>query len=177
MKLLAIDPGPRESAYVVIDRDRWVEATFDDGHRDMVKGRIEDKGIVPNDVLVQMCRGVRVAGIDGFTTLADVVIEQVVSYGQVVNSSIFETVRWAGRFEEALDVHGLDVHRLARKPIKVHLTGKANTKDAHVNAALKGRYGGDAAKGTKAAPGPLYGVSRDIWAALAVAVAYTEGAR
>ena len=30
-----------------------------------------------------------------------------------------------------------------------------------------------AAIGRKAAPGPLYGISRDVWSALAIAVTYT----
>jgi hypothetical protein len=35
------------------------------------------------------------------------------------------------------------------------------------------RFGGSAAVGRKAAPGPLYGISRDVWSALAIAVTYT----
>lgn len=177
MRLLAIDPGPRESAYVVFDPDRSVLVRYDDGRLGDVRGRLQSFGILPNDVMLSMLRAIRVAGIDGDTTLGLAVIEQVASYGAVVSTSIFETVRWAGRFEEALDSRGVRVDRVGRLPVKVHLTGKANTKDAHVNAVLKGRYGGDSAKGTKAKPGPLYGVSRDVWAALAVAVAYSEGAR
>jgi len=40
------------------------------------------------------------------------------------------------------------------------------------------RYGGvggkRAAIGLKASPGPLHGVSKDVWAALAVAVTYAD---
>lgn len=177
MKMLAIDPGPRESAYVLYDPSASVLVREDDGRLSNVRGKVVSHGIVPNDVLLHILRAVRVAGIDGYTTLDLAVIEQVASYGAVVSTSIFQTVRWAARFEEALDERGVRVDYLGRVPIKVHITGRANTKDSHVNAVLKGRYGGDSAKGTKAKPGPLYGVSRDVWAALAVAVAYTEGAR
>jgi hypothetical protein len=33
--------------------------------------------------------------------------------------------------------------------------------------------GGSAAVGRKASPGPLYGISRDVWSALAIAVTYS----
>ena len=44
--------------------------------------------------------------------------------------------------------------------------------------ALIDRYGGDggkrAAVGLKATPGPLYGVKKDVWSALALVVMYAE---
>ena len=51
--------------------------------------------------------------------------------------------------------------------------GAAGARTRH---ALIDRFGGkDAAIGRKAAPGPLYGISRDMWSALAIAVTYTIG--
>lgn len=50
-------------------------------------------------------------------------------------------------------------------------------KDANVRQALINRFGGkDAAIGRKAAPGPLYGISRDMRSALAIAVTGHDGA-
>ncbi|HET6477318.1 MAG TPA: hypothetical protein VFH93_14740 [Thermoleophilia bacterium] len=46
-------------------------------------------------------------------------------------------------------------------------------KDANIRQALLDRFGGPAAVGRKAAPGPLYGIARDVWSALAIAVTYT----
>jgi len=54
--------------------------------------------------------------------------------------------------------------------VKLHLCGSARAKDTNIRQALIDRYGGSAAIGKKAAPGPLYGVSKDVWSALAVAV-------
>ena len=51
--------------------------------------------------------------------------------------------------------------------IKVHLCESARAKDGNVRQALIDRIG---AQGTKKKPGPTYGVSKDVWAALAVAV-------
>ena len=89
-----------------------------------------------------------------------------------VGAEVFETVRWSGRFEEAL--HPTPVVQLTRKTIVVHLCGSARAKDPNVRRVLMDRFGGDAAKGTKARPGPLYGIHADLWAALAVAVTYAE---
>jgi len=56
------------------------------------------------------------------------------------------------------------------------VTGKGN-RDAMGRARLIELFGGDkeTAIGRKASPGPLYGVTGDAWAALAVAVAVSEG--
>ena len=43
--------------------------------------------------------------------------------------------------------------------------------------ALLDRFGGSTAIGRKAAPGPLHGISRDVWLALAIAVTYTIQSR
>ena len=39
---------------------------------------------------------------------------------------------------------------------------------------LLDRFGGSSAIGLKRSPGPLYGVSKDVWSALAVAVTYAD---
>jgi len=64
--------------------------------------------------------------------------------------------------------------RISRRAVKLHLCGSARAKDANIRQALIDRYGGSAAIGRKAAPGPLYGVSKDVWSALAIAVTYQQ---
>jgi hypothetical protein len=65
---------------------------------------------------------------------------------------------------------------LQRRAVKLALCGDSRAKDANIRQALIDRFGGkDAAIGRKAAPGPLYGISRDVWSALAIAVTYTIG--
>ncbi len=44
-------------------------------------------------------------------------------------------------------------------------------KDANISQALRDRFG---EKGTKAHPGWFYGVSKDVWSAIAVGVAYYD---
>jgi hypothetical protein len=98
-----------------------------------------------------------------------VVIEQVQSYGMAVGQEVFRTVHWAGRFEEAC--HPIRVGHLTRPVIKAHLCHTAKAKDANVRQVLIDRFGGSEAtrKG-----GVLYGIHRDVWAALAILVTYQD---
>ena len=144
--ILAIDPGSAQSAWLRFDGAR--PGAF---------------GISANDVLV---RALRTGGLPDV-----VVIEKVESYGMAVGAEVFDTVWWAGQFAEA--VHRVPVVMLPRRAVKLALCGDSRAKDANIRAALIDRFGGAAAVGRKAAPGPLYGISRDVWSALAIAVTYT----
>jgi hypothetical protein len=147
--ILAIDPGPVESAWVLF--------------RDGLPAHFAKVG---NDHMAGFLRGLH-------PSVSTLVIEKVESFGMPVGAEVFETVYWSGRFAEA--VHPLPVERIGRKAVKLALCGSARAKDPNIRQALIDRYGGkEAAIGRKAAPGPLYGVSADIWSALAVAVAWSE---
>jgi hypothetical protein len=155
-EILAIDPGSEQSAWVT-----WDSAIGEPG----------DFGIDANETLLARLRGYSV------TTFAAVVIEKIEGYGMPVGAEVFETVRWAGRFEEACQP--TRVERLGRKAIKIALCGSTKAKDPNIRQALIDRFTkpGQPAIGTTKARGPLYGVSKDVWAALAVAVAWADGAR
>ena len=145
--VLAIDPGSEQSAWL-----QW------DGHVDAF-------ATWPNARLLESLRAGR--------TAADVVvIEQIESYGMAVGREIFATVHWAGRFTEA--AHPTPVVQLPRRAVKLALCHDSRAKDANIRAALLDRFGGSAAKGTKARPGPLYGIANDVWSALAIAVTYSD---
>ena len=105
--------------------------------------------------------------------LDQIVIEKVESFGMAVGAEVFETVYWSGRFAEA--AYPIPVERIGRKAVKMHLCGSMRAKDANIRQALIDRYGGPDAIGKKASPGPLYGISGDVWSALAVAVTYSDG--
>lgn len=151
MTILAIDPGTTQSAWVV-----WAD------------GSVSNHAIEPNAELLDRLRQRR--GAIGWADVA--VIEQMASYGMPVGAEVFETVRWAGRFEEAL--HPTPVYQLPRRNVKLHLCGSARAKDANVRQALLDKFGGKAAVGVKAHPGVLYGIHGDLWAALGVAVTFAE---
>jgi hypothetical protein len=143
--LLAIDPGPLESAYVLLD-DHGVPIRWEK---------------MPNASLLAM--------LPTFTTASALVIEMVASYGMPVGAEVFETCVWIGRFIERW---GDDYRLIYRTDVKLHLTNQRRAKDANVRQALIDRYGPGKARavGLKASPGPLYGLTGDCWAALAVAV-------
>jgi hypothetical protein len=62
-----------------------------------------------------------------------------------------------------------------RATVKAHLCRSAKAKDSNVRQALIDLFGGkENAIGTKKTPGPLYGISGDVWAALAVAVTWYD---
>jgi hypothetical protein len=144
--VLAIDPGSAQSAWLRFEGDRP-----------------QGFGIVANDVLVRALRTGRLPEV--------VVIEKVESYGMAVGAEVFDTVLWAGRFAEA--AHRVPVVLLPRRAVKLALCRDSRAKDANIRLALIDRFGGSAAIGRKAAPGPLYGISRDVWSALAIAITYS----
>ena len=66
---------------------------------------------------------------------------------------------------------------LPRRAVKLALCGDSRAKDANIRQELIDRFGGSAAIGRKAAPGLLYGISRDASSALAIAVTYESRIR
>lgn len=152
MTVLAIDPGSEQSAWVLYDGTTVLE-----------------HGKQPNASV----RARLVLHGDSFDV---VVIEQIASYGMAVGAEVFETVHWAGRFYELCTgiVEG-HARRMFRRDVKLHLCQSARAKDSNVRQALLDRFGGEkAAKGNKAAPGPLYGLKADEWQALALAVTWVD---
>ena len=169
---LAIDPGPTQSAYVVLS-DRSSSP------------HIYGFGIEPNDDVLDI-----LAGHARHPVGISLVIEQIASMGMAVGAETFETCVWTGRFMERYAATcGREAVRIPRVPIKVHLCGTAKAKDANVRQALIDRYGGPAAlrkakpakmnrKGEIIAPaveaGALAGISSHCWSALAVGVVYLD---
>jgi hypothetical protein len=99
-------------------------------------------------------------------------IEMFTSYGGRVGREVFETLVWIGRFQQSWrDPEA--VRLIYRKAVVAHLLPppkkqyKFATTDANIRQALIDKLG---PVGTKASPGPLYGVRSHAWAAVAVAV-------
>ena len=155
--ILAIDPGPTQSA--------WVELSAD--------GLPAEFAIEENQMILY-----RIAT----TEASALAIESIASYGMAVGVEVFETCVWSGRFlQRWYDMSRRDLlkcatYRVYRRDVKLHLCGSARAKDANVRQALIDRYGPgkEMAIGRKASPGPLYGVSSHVWAALAVAVTASD---
>jgi hypothetical protein len=143
--ILAVDPGPEESAYVI-----WYNA------RAIGFGKLGNLYIRK---LIAQRTDLRLA------------IEMVASYGMPVGREVFETCVWIGRYmEQATDPYA--VHLVYRRDAKMNLCHNPKASDANVSQALRDRFG---QKGTMKNPGPFYGVTKDVWQAIAVAV-YVEDA-
>jgi hypothetical protein len=151
--ILAIDPGPTRSAWLVYN-----PAT----------NRIRMFGLYNNAQLLMSLRS------DLSADVSDVVIEKIEAFGMAVGAEVFETVFWTGRFAEAAESNSRAVDRVGRKAVKIHLCGSMRAKDPNIRQALIDRFGGPDAIGRKATPGPLYGVAGDVWSALAVACTWAD---
>ncbi len=149
MTIIAIDPGPTKSAWV-----QW-------------NGELRDFGLYGNDAMLALLWS------GSLPLSATLVIEKVVSYGRPVGAETFETVYWTGRFTEAF---GADhTERLERLAVRKHICHHGGAKDPHIRQAIIDRFGGKAkAVGLKKTPGPLYGVKKDIWQALALAITWYD---
>lgn len=145
MIITAVDPGPVDSA--------WVE--YDTAER-----RILEFEKAPNEKVLRV-----LLASAGATHL---VVEMIASYGMPVGAEVFETCVWIGRFAQA---RGGNWSPIYRKDVKMHLCGSPRAKDANIRQALLDKFG---PPGTKKAPGVTYGISGDVWAALAVAVTWAE---
>lgn len=186
-KILAVDPGNEESAYVVYDTDTMaVERFAKINNEDMLNNVIEDAG--------------------DCDTMA---IEMPACYGMAVGRTVFDTCRWVGIFQQAFGLcHTYLVYRKAPnreegiESVTMHLCKSTRAKDSNVRQAIIDRYGGvDRGVGGKKCPkckgkgwcgvgrpvcpvcnggkwkfppGPLFGISKDAWSALGVAITFAE---
>ena len=154
MRIFAIDPGTEKSGFVLFESN--------------TKSIIES-GIVENEELLHR------------STWADadiMAVESVKSYGMAVGDTTFETVIWIGRFIQYAVSNGIEYVKLYKKvDINPTLCFSNKAKDANIRQAIMDMFeptgGGKTPQiGTKAQPGPLYGVSSHAISALAVALAY-----
>lgn len=95
----------------------------------------------------------------------ELAIEMIASYGMPVGREVFETCVWIGRFIEAWG-GTYAMTRVTRNEVKNHLCGSSKAKDSNIRQALIDLFG---PPGKKSDPGPTFGLSGDMWAALGVA--------
>jgi hypothetical protein len=156
MRILGIDPGPKQSAWCIYDGKSVGEC------------KIEENEL--------FCDRLRHQFTNQFGELRSA-IEMVESFGMPVGREVFETVFWCGRFFDAWlqPCARMPMRLIYRKEVKLHLCQSLRAKDANVRRALLDKFeptgGGKTPQvGTKTQPGPLWGVKSHVWSALAVAV-------
>jgi len=148
--ILAVDPGPEESAWVLYNTE---------------KQEILGKAKEDNDSVLLRLTYPEVS-------IDYLVIEMIASYGMAVGESVFETCVWIGRFmQKWKQSQPGKVERIKRKQIVMEVCGSPRAKDSNVRQAMIDKFG---PPGTKKNPGKTHGFSKDLWAALAVAVGWWD---
>lgn len=182
-RILAIDPGNVQSAFVLLS---------------LVDRRPLNFGKIDNwELRASLANG----DIPSFGTL---VSEFPRPRGQLASKELFDTAAWIGVFEEVVRSNRptVEIERMDRKDVKMTLCEHPRAKDPQIRQALIDLYGGetvaiggkkcskckgkgwfgagrptcDQCKGKKwdQPPGPLNGISQDVWQALGVGVTWIE---
>lgn len=156
---VGIDPGPEKTAVsAVLDDVPLVGGIYENGQP--VFDAVEDLIFMP--------------GLD----VANVGIEMIASYGMAVGKTVFETCVWIGRYCEMLqDVvpRNSGIKKVYRREVKLEICKSPRANDSNIRQAILDMYppdgGGKTPQvGTKSKPGPLFGISKDMWASLGVAI-------
>ena len=157
MRVFAIDPGNKKSAYCVIDADTL---------------RPLDFGKIGNEELLEYIQRFRFEKGDHSA------VEMVASYGMSVGAEVFETVYWIGRFCQCLtEILPNPPTRVFRMQEKMHICDNSRAKDTNIRIALIDRFAKHdkkAGKGTKRDPDWFYGFAADVWTAYAVGLTFIE---
>lgn len=182
--LLAIDPGDKQSAFVLYD-----------GHTPQWFGKWDNYSLL------------RAIQVEPRLESAHFAIETLKPRGMPTAFEEMQAQLWAGRFMQAWDHrHGGDKfgvnapEQVFRADVKKHICGKMTANDSNIRQALIDLWGGkDVAIGGKKCrkckgkqwtgrdrkpcdcdggwqfpPGPLKGIADDCWSALAIARTYFD---
>lgn len=153
--IFAIDPGNKESAFVIVT---------DDLSKVINKGKVDNEDLLDIICLVNQVTHVAIEGIQ--------------SYGMPVGKEVFETCYFIGRLQETfLREHGKFPLMIYRKEEKICLCHSLKANDTNIRRALidiYAPYTPNKGKGTKKSPGYFYGFKSDIYSALAVAHTYKK---
>lgn len=178
-KIVAIDPGPTESA--------WIQYDTESGP--------EDFAFEINEVIVETL-ATRALLVD------TLVIEKMQHYGSgmPIGDSVLDTCIWIGQFKQEFGRHRTVL--IPNPVIRAQLCRSIRASQANIHQALVDRFGGKdkAVGGVKCRkckgkgwygggrptctecnglkwlhpPGPLHGITSHVWSALAVAVCWQE---
>lgn len=174
MKIMAIDPGTTESAYVILDDQYQIFSA--------------DK--VGNDVILSIIADA--PGLDA------VIIEDIEprysstdrsAAGAVMGQSTIETIKAFGRFSLQASLRGLRVGSIFRRderscliPTKRNgLPPLPETAPKHADGQIRvslvrrfARHDKERGRGTMANPDTFYGFHGDMWQAMAVGVTWLD---
>lgn len=157
MRILAIDPGNKDSAYVVMRSDYTIEHGLK----------------LSNDMMLKTVKDI----CSVWGARMTVVIEMVASYGMAVGKEVFDTCVWIGRFTQAALDAGCPVEYVYRMEEKMAICHDSRAKDSNIRQALIDRFAKHdkkTGKGTKANPDVFYGFKADMWSAFACGTVWID---
>ena len=152
MSILAIDVGTTESGYALM------EMPF----------KLLKFGKVENEILLDIVKN------ENYDKL---IYEEFQSYGMPIGVSTIKSITWNGRYIQCALDREKSIAPIYRKDEKITLCNSMKAKDSNIRQALIDRYAKHDfknGKGTKKNPDVFYGVSKDVWSAIAVGVTYYE---
>ncbi len=149
-EIIALDPAPKQTA--------WVQ--YKTGN----PGAITAAGIHVNEdlanTLLSKARSAQ-------TTKMHLICEGLACYGMPVGQEVFETAYWIGEYRRIWRPNAWVL--ILRTEVKMALCRNTRARDSNIRQALIDIFG---PPGTKKNKGLTYGFKADMWAALAVAVAF-----
>lgn len=160
--IFSIDPGNEYSAYSILDIEK--------GLKPIKFGKVTNEELL--DIIHETFHLIVHEDCSASSNIEHVAIEMVASYGMAVGKTVFETCVWIGRFHQAIyEQANVESTFIYRKDEKMNLCNSMKAKDSNIRQVLIDRFG---VVGTKKNPGWFYGVSKDVWAAIAVGVTYND---
>jgi hypothetical protein len=151
-KILAIDPGTNESAYIIWDGENIGEFDIMDNE----------------DVLIKILE----------PEIDELLIEKITCYGMPIGKSTIDTIEWIGRFDQQwFLLSGKRAILITKNQVQLHHCKTTKAKDSNVIQSLRDKYAygvRNYGKGTIKEPGFFYGFKEDDWDAFALATCYTE---
>lgn len=155
---IGIDTGTKESALVALQGQQ-----------------ILDKQFKPNMSLID---DIVKLSLNGNAILA---IEMFEGRGQIAGQSSYDSIFIGGLYARAwIERNDNTPILIYRREVKTALCGVSGVNDANIRRAILDRFpsvGGGAVPqvGIKKQPGPLYGISKHLWSALAVSITAQMG--
>jgi hypothetical protein len=156
MRILSLDVGTTETAYALMDHS--------------LENPLMEFAKLPNEEIELLIYSVGPYPHE----VVKMAYEEFASYGMPIGQTTMKSIWWNGYFCKCCEDAGIEYIPILRKDVKMHLCGTMKAKDCNIRQALIDRYG---EPGTKACPGILHGVSKDVWSAIAINVTYWESVK
>ena len=157
MKVIAIDPGNKKSAMVIMDGETLKPLYMELMENEELQAYIKCLHFEEQD------RGA---------------IEMLQSYGNLIGRDVLETAVWVGRFYETLRRKlFFPPEYVFRMEEKMHICHSSKAGDSEIRRALIDRFCTHdfrTGRGTKGNPDFFAGIKADLWAAYAVGLTYIE---